>query len=38
MKNYAKYILRDGTIMEKRELLASLKTRLTLKDKILVFG
>lgn len=31
MKNYAKYILKEGEIMEKRELLGSLKSRLVLK-------
>lgn len=36
MKNYAKYILRDGTVMEKRSLLASLKTRLVFKEKTLL--
>ena len=34
IKTYAKYVLKDGTIQEKRELLASLKSRLVLnKDK-----
>ena len=27
VKNYAKYILREGTILEKRELLSSLKSQ-----------
>jgi DNA invertase Pin-like site-specific DNA recombinase len=31
--NYAKYLLRDGTLTEKRELLACLKSRLVLKDR-----
>ncbi|MEK7541057.1 MAG: recombinase zinc beta ribbon domain-containing protein [Patescibacteria group bacterium] len=33
IKNYAKYLLREGSIYEKRELLSFLKTKLTLKDK-----
>jgi len=36
MKNYAKYILKDGTIYEKRELLSNLRSRLILKDKELI--
>ena len=35
MKNYAKYILREGQLFEKREILSGLKSRLELKDKIL---
>jgi len=35
VKNYAKYILREGTILEKRELLSSLKTKLVLKNKMI---
>jgi len=35
IRNYAKYILREGTIYEKRELLECFKSRLILKDKIL---
>ena len=34
-KSYAIYILTDGTIMEKRELLFNLKSRLTLKNKLI---
>lgn len=33
IKNYAKYILREGNLIEKRELMASLKSKLVLKDK-----
>ena len=29
-KNYAKYLLEEGTIVEKRELLADLKSKLVL--------
>ena len=38
MKNYAKYILREGTIFEKRELLTYLKDRLLLADKIITLA
>ncbi len=31
-RNYAKYILREGSLMEKRELLSCLKSKLTLRD------
>ena len=33
VRNYAKYILREGQIQEKRELLACLKSQLTLVNK-----
>lgn len=33
VRNYAKYLLRDGTLTEKRELLACLKSKLVLKDR-----
>ena len=33
MKNYAKYILQVGSISEKRELLASLKSKVVLEDR-----
>lgn len=36
IKNYAKYLLAEGTIYEKRELLSFLKSRLTLKDKKII--
>ena len=32
IRNYAKYILKEGTIYEKRELLSCLKTKLILKN------
>ncbi len=38
MKNYAKYILREGNIFEKRELLTYLKDRLLLADKIVTLA
>jgi hypothetical protein len=34
-KSYAKYLLKSGSTIEKRELLGSLKSGLILKDKIL---
>lgn len=33
LRNYAKYILRDGSIYEKRELMGCFKNRLVLKNK-----
>ena len=33
IKNYAKYILKDGTIYEKRELLSCLRSKLVMKNK-----
>ena len=36
IRNYAKYILRDGKVEEKRELLGCLKSRLVVKDKELI--
>lgn len=35
MKTYAVYLLTEGLMAEKRELLANLKSRLTLKNKVL---
>jgi len=35
IRNYAKYILKEGTTIEKRELLANLRSRIMYKDKIL---
>jgi DNA invertase Pin-like site-specific DNA recombinase len=37
-RNYAKYLLREGTLIEKRELLSCLKSKLTLKDKKISLG
>ena len=34
-KAYAKYLLKSGSVIEKRELLTSIKSKLVLKDKIL---
>lgn len=33
MRNYAKYILREGTVLEKRELLTNLQSKLVMRDK-----
>jgi predicted metal-binding protein len=33
IRNYAKYILREGSILEKRELLERIKTRIILKNR-----
>mgnify|MGYP001561109548 CR=1 FL=1 len=35
IRNYAKYILREGAIFEKRELLSCLKSKLAMANKIL---
>ena len=35
IRNYAKYILRDGTDIEKRELLSCFKSKIELKNKII---
>ena len=33
IRNYAKFILKEGTNVEKRELLGCLKSKIELKDK-----
>ncbi len=35
IRNYAKYILKEGSVSEKRELLGNLRSRIVYKDKIL---
>ncbi len=35
IRNYAKYILKEGTTVEKRELLVNLRGRIIYKDKTL---
>jgi site-specific DNA recombinase len=35
IRNYAKYILKEGSVTEKRELLANLRSRIIYKDKVL---
>lgn len=37
-RDYAKYLLREGTITEKRELLACLKSRLVLRDRKVILS
>jgi len=37
-KNYAKYLLEEGRIVEKRELLADLKSKLVLSGKEIQFN
>jgi len=36
MRNYAKYILREGGIIEKRDLLSNLQSRLAMKNKKII--
>jgi hypothetical protein len=36
IRNYAKYILRERNIWEKRELLSNLRSKLVLKDKQII--
>lgn len=36
IRNYAKYLLKEGTITEKRELLSFLKSKLVLKDRKII--
>jgi hypothetical protein len=33
MRNYAKYILHEGTMLEKRELLTCLRSKITMAKK-----
>jgi len=35
IRNYAKYIFKEGTILEKRELLSGLKSKLVLRNKMI---
>lgn len=35
IRNYAKYLLKEGSVIEKRELLANLQSKLTMKNKII---
>ena len=35
IRNYAKYILKEGSVSEKRELLGNLRSRIVYKDKTL---
>jgi site-specific DNA recombinase len=36
MRNYAKYILKEGSIIEKRDLLSNLQSRLAMKNKKII--
>ena len=36
IRNYTKYILREGNIYEKRELLVNLRSRLVMKNKKII--
>ena len=38
IKTYAKYLLREGSIVEKRELLGCLKSKLVIKNKVVYLG
>jgi hypothetical protein len=33
VRNYLKYLLTNGSLLEKREVLGNIKTRIILKDK-----
>ena len=33
IRNYAKYVLKEGSILEKREVLACLENKLVMRDK-----
>lgn len=35
LKNYAKYILKEGSAIEKREILACLQNKIMLKNKVI---
>ena len=35
LKDYAKYLLKEGSSIEKREILSCLKSKLVMKEKIL---
>jgi hypothetical protein len=38
IRNYAKYLLKEGSPIEKRELLGNLRSRITYKDKVLTLA
>ena len=33
MRNYAKYVLREGSLLEKREILGNMESKIIMKDK-----
>lgn len=37
IRNYAKYLLTEGTIFEKRDLLGCLKSKIILENKLIKF-
>jgi hypothetical protein len=38
IRNYAKYLLREGNLFEKRDLLTCLKSKILLKEKVILLG
>lgn len=38
IRNYAKFVLQEGTILEKRELLGNIQGKIILKDKIIAIS
>jgi hypothetical protein len=38
IRNYAKFVLQEGTILEKRELLGNVQGKIILKDKIIAIS
>lgn len=36
IRNYAKYVLKEGSILEKREVLACLESKLVMRDKKII--
>ena len=38
IKNYAKYLLKEGSILEKRELLSNLQSKLVIKNKMIILN
>lgn len=38
IRQYAKYLLKDGSVSDKRELLANLRSKLVYKDKKITFA
>jgi len=36
VRNYLKYLLKNGSVLEKREVLGNIKTKVVLKDKKII--
>lgn len=36
MRNYVKYVLREGNLLEKREILGNMKSKLIMKNKKII--